>query len=148
MSSISFRVRRGLANLGVIPRSRLARFALLFLALDLLLYVIQRIQNASGHASAAGALDGWVVLLTITNVVLYSILGLRWIRHKLLWRLRNRLIVTYVFIGVIPVLLIGAMVFLGSYLFAGQFAAHRKHATHFSSPFSSRCNTCVPRYRS
>jgi len=123
MSSISFRVRRGLANLGVIPRSRLSRFALLFLALDLLLYVVQRIQIASGHGPAASALDGWVVLLTITNLVLYSILGLRWIRHKLLWRLRNRLIVTYVFIGVIPVLLIGAMVFFASYLFAGQFAA-------------------------
>src|SRR5579885_1210276 len=31
---------------------------------------------------------------------------------------------------------------------AVQAAAHRKQATHFSSPFSSRCNTCAPRKRS
>jgi len=28
-----------------------------------------------------------------------------------------------------------------------QAAAHRKHATHFSKPFSSRCKTCAPRKR-
>ncbi len=43
-------------------------------------------------------------------------------RQKLLWRLRNRLIVTYVFIGVIPVLLLVAMTSIAFYLFAGQFA--------------------------
>ncbi|HMK23089.1 MAG TPA: SpoIIE family protein phosphatase, partial [Terriglobales bacterium] len=37
-------------------------------------------------------------------------------------RLRNRLIVTYVFIGVIPTLLLLAMAFATLYLFAGQFA--------------------------
>src|SRR6185312_16283950 len=31
---------------------------------------------------------------------------------------------------------------------AGHAAAQRKQATHFSRPFSSRCNTCAPRYRS
>src|SRR5438105_3355853 len=123
MSSVSFRIRRALASLGLTPRSRLARFALLCLTLDLLLYVVQRVQIASGHPSAAGALDFWIALLTFTNVVLYSVLALRWVRRRLLWRLRNRLIVTYVFIGVIPVLLIGAMIFFASYLFTGQFAA-------------------------
>ena len=43
-------------------------------------------------------------------------------RPRLLWRLRNRLIVTYVFIGVIPVVLLVAMAFITIYLFAGQFA--------------------------
>src|SRR5947209_1536418 len=123
MSSISYRFRRRLANLGLTPHSRLARFALLCLALDLLLYVVQRVQTSLGHASAAEALNFWIALLSFANAALYGALALRWVRHKLLWRLRNRLIVTYVFIGVIPVLLIGAMVFLGSYLFAGQFAA-------------------------
>jgi len=40
----------------------------------------------------------------------------------MLWRLRNRLIVTYVFVGVIPVLLLMAMTSIAFYLFAGQFA--------------------------
>ena len=44
-------------------------------------------------------------------------------KRKLLWRLRNRLIVTYVFIGVIPAVLLVAMAFITIYLFAGQFAS-------------------------
>ena len=51
-----------------------------------------------------------------------GILAFRWLKAKMLWRLRNRLIVTYVFIGVIPVVLLVAMAFITIYLFAGQFA--------------------------
>jgi len=50
------------------------------------------------------------------------LVAFRWLKGKLLWRLRNRLIVTYVFIGVVPTLLLIAMVFATLYLFAGQFA--------------------------
>jgi sigma-B regulation protein RsbU (phosphoserine phosphatase) len=39
-----------------------------------------------------------------------------------MWRLRHRLIVTYLFIGVIPVVLLLTMVGVSYYLFAGQFA--------------------------
>ena len=49
-------------------------------------------------------------------------LPIRWLKAKVLWRLRNRLIVTYMFIGVIPVVLLVAMAFITLYLFAGQFA--------------------------
>jgi phosphoserine phosphatase RsbU/P len=44
------------------------------------------------------------------------------VKAKMLWRLRNRLIVTYVFIGVIPVVLLVALAIGSFYLFAGQFA--------------------------
>ena len=47
----------------------------------------------------------------------------RWLRAKLLWRLRNRLIVTYVFIGVIPVFLLVMISLITLYLLAGQFAS-------------------------
>src|SRR3569832_1009509 len=40
------------------------------------------------------------------------ILGFRWFRHKFMWRLRNRLFVTYVFIGVIPVVFFVLLVVL------------------------------------
>ena len=46
----------------------------------------------------------------------------RWGYRPLLWRLRNRLIVTYLFIGVMPILLLLLMFGLAGYLFAGQFA--------------------------
>ena len=56
------------------------------------------------------------------RLVLFGIVGFRWLRSQLLWRLRNRLIVTYVFIGVIPVLLLVMISSLTLYLLAGQFA--------------------------
>ena len=55
-------------------------------------------------------------------IVLLAILAVRRTQAKLLWRLRNRLIVTYVFIGVIPVILLGVLAAGSFYLFAGQFA--------------------------
>src|SRR5260370_18261271 len=68
------------------------------------------------------ALGGWIALLTFVNAILSGILAIRWLRNPLMWRLRNRLIVTYLFIGVIPVGLIAAIVLLGGYLIAAQFA--------------------------
>jgi sigma-B regulation protein RsbU (phosphoserine phosphatase) len=41
-----------------------------------------------------------------------------------MWRLRHRLIVTYIFIGVIPIVLLLLIAGIGSYLFAGQFATY------------------------
>jgi len=122
MSSLPFQFRRVVAKLRLPPRSRLARFALLCLAIDALLYLVQRLE-IHFHGSGAEALGIWVALLTFTNAVLFSILALRWFRNVALWRLRNRLLVTYVFIGVIPVILIAIMAIFAGYLFAGQFAA-------------------------
>ena len=41
-----------------------------------------------------------------------------------MWRLRHRLIVTYIFIGVIPIVLLSLMAGVGSLMFAGQFATY------------------------
>src|SRR5579859_4464105 len=122
MSLLPFPIRRLLAKWRFTPRSRLARFALFALFLDLFLYLLMRLEIAYG-SSGAGALGIWVGLLTLANVILFGILGLRWVRNVALWRLRNRLLVTYVFIGVIPVVLIAGMVIFAGYLFVGQFAA-------------------------
>ena len=67
-------------------------------------------------------LGGWVGFLTFLAVVLFSILAFRWLKRRILWRLRNRLIVTYVFIGVIPAVLLVAMALITLYGLAGQFA--------------------------
>jgi sigma-B regulation protein RsbU (phosphoserine phosphatase) len=105
------------------PSTRLGRFTLYLLAIDLVLYAVQKVQGrvapqAAGHSS----LGGWITVLSIIVALLAAILGLSWFRNRVMWRLRNRLIVTYVFIGVIPVLLIIAMALVAGYLFSGQFA--------------------------
>ena len=45
-------------------------------------------------------------------------------RRRMLWRLRNRLVVTYFFIAVIPILLVVGMVALTAYLLYGQLAGY------------------------
>src|SRR5580698_1018048 len=68
--------------------------------------------------------DGWAVLTTLTFAFVGLVTLCRWGYRPLLWRLRNRLIVTYLFIGVMPILLLLLMGGLASYLFAGQFATY------------------------
>lgn len=45
-------------------------------------------------------------------------------RAGLLWRLRNKLVLTYLLIGLTPVVLLLTLVFLCAYVSAGQFAIH------------------------
>jgi sigma-B regulation protein RsbU (phosphoserine phosphatase) len=91
------------------------------LGLALFLFLLQKLVVISKF-SAGTSLGWWVSFLSFVAIVLFALLAFRWLKAKLLWRLRNRLIVTYVFIGVVPTLLLIAMVFVTLYLFAGQFA--------------------------
>lgn len=48
----------------------------------------------------------------------------RHLRSRVLWKLRNRLIVTYVFIAVVPIALILALFFVAGWLLTAQFAGY------------------------
>ncbi|HVO81969.1 MAG TPA: SpoIIE family protein phosphatase [Terriglobales bacterium] len=106
---------------GLLPSSRVARIAWYLLGLDAFLFALQKILGWF-KASYGQGLGGWVSFLTFVVIVLFTVLVYRWLKVKLLWRLRNRLIVTYVFIGVIPALLMIVMAAASLYLFSGQFA--------------------------
>ena len=67
---------------------------------------------------------GWATFITLVFFFVALIMFCRWGYRPLLWRLRNRLIVTYLFIGVMPILLLLLMGGVASYLFAGQFATY------------------------
>jgi sigma-B regulation protein RsbU (phosphoserine phosphatase) len=120
--TVSYRyLRMRLADAGLLPTSKVARVAWYVLALDVLLFALQELGGWL-KLSFADSLGGWVTFLSFIAIVLLLVLALRWVRAKMLWRLRNRLIVTYVFIGVIPVVLLVALALGSFYLFAGQFA--------------------------
>src|SRR5260370_2927604 len=104
------------------PQSRTAWAALYVLALDLLLFAVQWLTRRASPAMSASLTD-WVTFLSVLAIVLVALAGFRWMRSQLLWRLRNRLIVTYVFIGAIPVFLLVIISLITLYLFAGQFAS-------------------------
>src|SRR5271169_4588750 len=114
-------LRMKVADAGLLPTSKVARVASYVLALDVLLFVLQ-LAGGWLKLSFADSLGGWVGFLSFIAIVLFLVLAFRWVKAKMLWRLRNRLIVTYVFIGVIPVVLLVALAVGSFYLFAGQFA--------------------------
>jgi phosphoserine phosphatase RsbU/P len=120
LTSLS-KLRGALEQSGLRPQSRTARAACYSLALAVFLYLVQQLAQAS-KLSWGEDLGGWVSFLATISICLFCWVGFRWLRTRLLWRLRNRLIVTYVFIGVIPTALLIVMAFVTIYLFAGQFA--------------------------
>lgn len=68
-----------------------------------------------------------VPLIAIALIVVGAWLAIRVVRsaiRKAIWRLRNRLLVTYMFIAVVPVLLIVALAGLGAYALASQIAVY------------------------
>src|SRR5436305_1905 len=103
------------------PQGRIARLACYLAGMALALFALEKILNLFAR-SWGEHLGGWVGFLAFLAAILFFILAFRWVKRRLLWRLRNRLIVTYVFIGVIPAVLLVAMAFLTLYGLAGQFA--------------------------
>ena len=95
--------------------SKLDRYAIVFL----LAYLLARL--LVGHPFPSSALWG------IVSVIAAAYLAFRlflWIRGRVLWGLRNRLIVAYIFIALVPVVLLLSMMGIGMYLLYPQIGAH------------------------
>jgi sigma-B regulation protein RsbU (phosphoserine phosphatase) len=106
------------------PRSRLARFIAYLAAIELVLLALKWIFQRTGAAAIAMPLDKWTGFLGFVLGVLLVFLALRWFRDHVMWSVRNRLIVTYMFIGVVPLVLVLLIASLSAYLLAGQFSAY------------------------
>jgi phosphoserine phosphatase RsbU/P len=115
------KLRASMLAAGWWPQGWIARGACYSLGVAVGLFVIEMALKALAPAWGNG-IAGWVKFLVFDAALLFSILAFRWLKRKILWRLRNRLIVTYVFIGVIPAVLLVAMALITLYGFAGQFA--------------------------
>src|SRR5271154_5713852 len=74
--------------------------------------------------SAEGGIFSFVKFLAIFSGIylLFRLIG--WGRSRLLWSLRNRLIVAYLFIAVVPILLIVAMMVLAGQILYSQLGAY------------------------
>ncbi|HEV2490167.1 MAG TPA: SpoIIE family protein phosphatase [Candidatus Acidoferrales bacterium] len=73
------------------------------------------------------SIGGWLFILFLIAAVYLIVRLARWARRRLLWGLRNRLIVAYLFIAVVPVVLLSAMIGLSGYLLYFQLGAHLIH---------------------
>src|SRR5499427_9660588 len=114
-------LRHKLIQAGLWPEGRMARLACYMAGLAAVLFALEKLLQLLS-LSWGQYLGGWVSFLTFLACVLFFILAFRWIKRRILWRLRNRLIVTYVFIGVIPAVLLVAMGLITLYGLGGQFA--------------------------
>ena len=125
MNALLRKLKGRLVEWGSYPRSGLARFtvwvAALYIASEILAFATPAKSKWAGIFAAWGGFFQFVLILS------GILLLIRWIRRKLLWRLRNRLIVTYVFIGVIPVVLILAMFAISGYLLGNQLTTLLVH---------------------
>jgi sigma-B regulation protein RsbU (phosphoserine phosphatase) len=101
---------------------RLARFTAWVLAYGAALWGANRITRAAGGVPGLLWFVFWVCALV--SGAYYLVRLLKFVRYHLLWRLRRRLVVTYVFIGFIPILLILTLAVLGAYIINCQFAAY------------------------
>jgi phosphoserine phosphatase RsbU/P len=106
----------------MVPRTRLARFTLYLASADLLLLVLERVFRLAHLPQMASPLSGWTGFITFVVAVLFLFLSLSWFRRHVMWSVRNRLIVTYLFIGGVPVTLAMAMALGGGYLMLEQLA--------------------------
>lgn len=112
-------LRRKLSGRQFTPTSVTGWIAVYAGGLWLLLYAVRSIVTPNSPPFGTA-----YAFCSFIEIVALLVLAFRWLRYRFMWRLRNRLFVTYVFIGVIPVVLLVLMVTLAAYLFAGQFSAY------------------------
>src|SRR5262249_49513305 len=108
---------------GLVPRTRMARFTAYLAGIQVLLLGLEWVFQFTGPARIAGPLHGWTRFLGYVLAALLIFLALRWFRNHVMWSVRNRLIVTYLFIGGVPVTLAIALA-LGTSLVAFRHLAH------------------------
>ncbi len=99
------------------PSSRLGRTAFWLLLGAPALWVLSLLPQASGSF-----FGGLLTLDALSLLVVSFPLLLRWMRRSLLWSLRSKLILTYLLIGLAPVVLFVTLAGLSAYVLAGQFA--------------------------
>jgi phosphoserine phosphatase RsbU/P len=96
------------------PLDRIA-FALLFL------YIVAKIGQSLGARFPHSTFLGF---LCFAALVYFVVRLVPWVRKRVLWSLRNRLIVAYLFMAVVPVVLLMTMIGVATYLFYLQLGAH------------------------
>ncbi|MGH9750257.1 MAG: PP2C family protein-serine/threonine phosphatase [Candidatus Polarisedimenticolia bacterium] len=73
-----------------------------------------------GDHAAGVLLRLLAILLPAVAIIYYSARGLGWLWRRLLWRVRRRLVITYLFVGLTPILLMGLLGFVAAFGISGE----------------------------
>lgn len=89
-------------------------------SLLLVLWLLFGDTNAFRETSL-GSFFGYLTLCAVSlTSIYYGMKALRWLKRKLLWRVRRRLVITYLFVGLTPVILLTLLGLLSAYGGSGQ----------------------------
>jgi phosphoserine phosphatase RsbU/P len=99
------------------PHGKLHRVGFALLLAYLVLLGLSYIPGTIGGVGAA--LRGWALFCVL---LVYAWLGGRWLFKNLLWKVRNRLIVTYLLMALAPLVLFSILALAAGYIFSGEFA--------------------------
>jgi sigma-B regulation protein RsbU (phosphoserine phosphatase) len=84
---------------GVMPRAGAASAALFVVWL--------LIHNSRFYREGvAGQVFKVALLLVYFTAAYYAVIGLRWLKRRVMWRVRRRLVITYLFVGLTPIVLL------------------------------------------
>jgi sigma-B regulation protein RsbU (phosphoserine phosphatase) len=99
------------------PRSKIHRLAFWLLVVYLVLALGRLLPGGAGTAFSAFSGITFFFLVLMCIPLLW-----RWVFGRLLWKVRNRLVVTYLLMGLTPVVLFVSLAVILLYIFSGQFA--------------------------
>jgi phosphoserine phosphatase RsbU/P len=105
------------------PAGKLHRLAFWLLIVYLLLGVGRLLPGGVGQTFA-----GLSFLVLFALIVCCIPLFWRWVVRRLMWKVSNRLAVTYVLVGLTPVVLFATLALVAAYVFSGQFATFAAHS--------------------
>jgi len=99
------------------------------------------VQAAGLHVPAMGLLRflfAWALFIWFLQLF-------AWVRRHLLWSLRNRLLVAYVFIAVVPILLLVTLWAIGAYILYGQLGSYvlSQEVSHTLSRMQALADTAL-----
>lgn len=135
------RIRSGLLNLRLRLRRIMPRVAIAA-ALLLVLWVLAG-DRGIVKGTLIGSALGWSCFVAVLLTGLYyGLIALRWLKRKLLWRVRRRLVITYLFVGLTPIILLALLGFLSAFGGSAQAIARivtaQVNATEVQTQSSAR----------
>jgi len=105
-------------------RANLREFARRLSRLDLVALTLVFAGGIAGAAGAEGRISSFVQYLAILSAIYLCFRLIGWWRSRLLWSLRNRLIVAYLFIAVVPILLLLSLAIRSAQILYSQLGAY------------------------
>ena len=105
------------------PAGVVERGAFWLLLVSGLFYLLSFFPGDFGIVSGVSAAFVFTALAVFLLILMY-----RWIVHRVMWTVRNRLVVTCLLMGLAPVVLFGTLTGIAAYIFSGQFATNTARA--------------------